>query len=192
MLSLLAKSCIDRGTTNSWSLLVREHVLTMNTKIAKINAYTPAQLMLGFEPQQYHFSLQPVTIPDVDDAEMELPEHEYNLFVALRDEDRLLASETASYTHGYVKARERHQRIPEPGDLVLVRNHTVYKQKGRKLDPSWEAWCGKGDTRRQKRQKILDRRHHAVLPASSCTKFSLPAASRGLTYESRRCLDSAL
>ena len=103
--------------------------------------------------------------------ETELPEHEYNLFMAFRNEDRLLASETASYTHGYAKSRERRQRIPEPGDLVLIRHHTVDQQKGRKLDPKWlgprilESWTHHGKsgvvreiqgTKKSKRYSIDD------------------------------------
>lgn len=33
--------------------------------------------------------------------------------------------------------RERKQKIPEPGDLVLVRNHAVDGQRGRKLEAKW-------------------------------------------------------
>lgn len=137
MLSLISKSCIDRGTASSWSLLIREHILTMNTKVAKVNGFAPSQIMLGFEPQQYHFDIKSVAIPDLDDAEQELPAHQYQIFTALRDENRLLASENAIYSHGYRKARERKQRIPEPGDLVLVRNHPVDKSHSGKLDPRW-------------------------------------------------------
>ena len=31
LLTLLAKSCIDRGTINNWSLGIRDHVLVLNT-----------------------------------------------------------------------------------------------------------------------------------------------------------------
>lgn len=58
--------------------------------------------------------------------------------MALRDEKKCLASEAAAYTHYYLKSvRERKQRIPEPGDLVLVRNHAVDGQRGRKLEAKW-------------------------------------------------------
>lgn len=33
--------------------------------------------------------------------------------------------------------RKRKQKIPEPGDLVLVRNHAVDGQRGRKLEAKW-------------------------------------------------------
>ena len=83
--------------------------------------------MLGFEPEHVHFDIEP----------RPLPEHQYQLFAALRDENRLLSSEIASYTHGSRKQAERKQRIPEPGDLVLVRNPALDNQKGRKLEARW-------------------------------------------------------
>ena len=89
MLSLIAKSC----TANSWSLLVREHVLIINTKMAKINGYAPSQIKLGFKPQQYHFDIKSAAIPNLDEVEYELPSHQYQIFMALRDENRLLASD---------------------------------------------------------------------------------------------------
>ena len=138
LLTLIAKSCVDRGTTNSWSLGVRDHVLTINTKATKIHGYQPAQLMLGFEPKRIHFDIEPTPIPDPVLALEALPNHQYHLHTALRSEARLLASEVASYTHAYKHARRlRRQRIPNVGDLVLVRDLQLDKQKGRKLDPKW-------------------------------------------------------
>lgn len=47
---------------------------------------------------------------------------------------KCLASEAAAYAHYLKTVRERKQKIPEPGDLFLVRNHAVDSQRGRKLD----------------------------------------------------------
>ena len=55
----------------------------------------------------------------------------------LRDEKKCLASEAAAYTHYLKSVRERKQKIPEPGDLVLVSNHAVDGQRGRKLEAKW-------------------------------------------------------
>lgn len=57
--------------------------------------------------------------------------------MALRDEKKCLASEAASYTHYLKSVRERKQKIPKPGNLVLVRNHAVDTQRGRKLEAKW-------------------------------------------------------
>ena len=54
------------------------------------------------------------------------------------DERRTLAAEIMSYAtdskHG---RRNRKQRLPEPGDLVMVRHSAIDNQHGRKLDPKW-------------------------------------------------------
>ena len=57
---------------------------------------------------------------------------------SLRDENRLLGSENASYSHGYPPTRERKQRLPESGGLVLVRNHAVDNQEG---GSDWDTWA---------------------------------------------------
>ncbi|KAM0800520.1 hypothetical protein BDR22DRAFT_821397 [Usnea florida] len=72
-----------------------------------------------------------------EDFEEGVPAHQLQIFQALRDENKILASEADSYSH-YTQARnQRKQRLPEPGDLVIVRNHAVDAQKGRKLEAKW-------------------------------------------------------
>ncbi len=46
ILALPSKKCIERGTTNSYSLSVRDYVLIMNRKITRIHPYTPSAIML--------------------------------------------------------------------------------------------------------------------------------------------------
>lgn len=57
--------------------------------------------------------------------------------MALRDENRCLASEASAYSHYRKGQQERKQRVPKAGDLVLVRNHAVDGQRGRKLEGKW-------------------------------------------------------
>ncbi len=137
MMTFLSKKCIERGTTDGWSLTVREGALDINTKSVRIHAYTPAQLMLGYEPQLYHFDSTPAPVPSPEEAEEEVPAHQYQIFTALRDENKRLSSEAASYTHYQRGQKERKQKLPNPGDLVIVRNHSVDAQKGRKLEAKW-------------------------------------------------------
>ena len=51
MLALISKRCIQRGTTNSWSLFMRDNVLELNTKTTRIHRFQPAKITLGFEPK---------------------------------------------------------------------------------------------------------------------------------------------
>ena len=117
--------------------MVRDHVLIMNTKTTKIHDYSAAQIMLRFEPIHVHFDAEPLILPDLKQTEQAMPPHQYQIFSALRDENRLLASEAASYTHGYPKQLTRKQRIPTPEDMILIRNHSVDKQHSRKLKAKW-------------------------------------------------------
>lgn len=85
-----------------------------------------------------HYNLR--TVDQVLHTEMldrEIPRHTHHIFPALRDERRYLASDAAAYVH-YQKSRNaRKQKIPKEGDLVVVRNHAVGSQKGRKLEGRW-------------------------------------------------------
>ena len=79
--------------------------------------------MLVFEPQSHHYDIPPATLPTIERAEEPLPEQQYQLFTAIRDENRLLASDVASYRHSYKTSNKRRQRIPVKKDLALIRNH---------------------------------------------------------------------
>ena len=59
------------------------------------------------------------------------------IFSALRDENKRLSSEAASWSNYHAARNERKQRFPKPGDLVIVRNHAVDNQRGRKLEAKW-------------------------------------------------------
>ena len=119
-------------------MTVRECTLAMNTKTVRIHGYTPSQLMLGFNPQLYHFDTTPAAPPLPEDFNADnLPPHQYQIFSALRDENKRLSSEAASWSHYHAGRNERKQRIPKPRDLVIVRNHAVDNQRGRKLEAKW-------------------------------------------------------
>lgn len=74
-MTFISKKCIDRGTNDGWSLTVREGALEMNTKSVRLPGSSPAQLMLGFEPQSFHFDSVPAPMPPPQEFEKELPEH---------------------------------------------------------------------------------------------------------------------
>ena len=137
MLALVSKKCLELNSNRNWSLLVNHCVIDMNTKATKIHGYSPATLMIGIEPKRFHIDLDQGEMPLPLDANEPMPEHQYALFMALRGENRILASETASYLEPNPSKISRKQRIPEVGDLVLVRNHQKDKQHGKKLEAKW-------------------------------------------------------
>ena len=91
----------------------------MNTKSITLHGYSPSQVMLGYEPQVHHFDTEPAPIPMPEDFEEGVPAHQLQIFQALRDEHKLLASEANSYSH-YTQVRDQRTK-----DLVIVRNHAV-------------------------------------------------------------------
>jgi len=139
VLSFLRTKCTHRGNIGSWSLDVREAAFFLNTKTIRIHGYTPATIMLGFEPSMLYFDVDMVPIPaDPTVLEEELPEHQLQIVMALRDENKLLSSEASAYaTYLSSKRRQRRKDLPEPGDLVTVRDQQLDNQKGRKLEPKW-------------------------------------------------------
>ena len=137
MLGLIQKKSIQRATY-SWSLLIRDNVLEMNTKTTKIYRFTPAQIMLGFNPVHYQMSNEDTVAPlSPDQAELMLPPHQYQMMMLAREERRLQAATNASFQEPYNKKAIRRQRMPEPGDLVIVWDKSRQNQHGRKLDPHW-------------------------------------------------------
>lgn len=138
MITYLKTNCIERSTADDWSLHLREDVLFSNTIDVKIHGYAPAETILRFTPQLIYFDISATPLPDQFEAEIkEVPFYQQQIFMALRDEKKCLASEAAAYIHYLKSVRKRKQKIPEPRDLVLVRNHAVNSQRGRKLEAMW-------------------------------------------------------
>ena len=128
LLSMFNKRCIERETTNSWFLMLRDYVLILNTNYIKIHNYNSTQLMLEFESQFRHYDTILLSIFSIIDEF--LSKHQYQLFTALRDEQRLLEEEVANYIHNYEQQRKRKQRISKKDDLIMIKNHAVY----------WKMW----------------------------------------------------
>lgn len=143
MLSYLRAKCIEKGSVEDWSLIVREKALFLNTKHLRVHGFSPAELMLRFQPELTHFHIQlegqlePESLEEHDVDIEGTPEHQHKIYMALRDKNKCLASEAAAYTSYQKSKRDRKQRVPEPEDLVIIQNHAVDAQKGRKLEARW-------------------------------------------------------
>ena len=118
--------------------MVKDGAFFTNTKFQQIQGCSPSELMLGFEPQQMHSDLRPADQAlHTEMLDQEGPCHIYQIFTALRDGQRCLASDAVAYVH-YQKSRNASKQIiPKERYLVVVRNHTVDSQKGRKLESRW-------------------------------------------------------
>lgn len=66
MMLYLKGQCIEQGSTEAWSMDIREGIMFANTKSQKIHGYAPVELMLGFSPQIKHFDVQWEPPPKAD------------------------------------------------------------------------------------------------------------------------------
>lgn len=56
--------------------------------------------MLGFEPQQMHYDLRAVNqVLHTEMLDQEVPRDTHQIFTALKDEERCLASDAVAYVH---------------------------------------------------------------------------------------------
>lgn len=118
--------CTENDSTDDrLAAIIREGVLFGNTNDSRIHAFTPAELILGYQPLPCHHDMAENPIPAaVDAAFVDAPAHQHGIYVAVRDEKRLLSSEDAAYSN-YSKGKfNRKKQIPKPGDLVRV-GHTI-------------------------------------------------------------------
>ena len=139
--------CIDRKSSAHWGLLVREAVIDINTRCIRLHGYTPAEILLGYNPRRTQVEvpgdgiqnwlkegLQPHDVLGATEAEIAA-------YVDRRDENAATASERLAREHrrkeNSAKTPGGTYKRPEPGDLVLLRDLARDKHLGRKLDPRW-------------------------------------------------------
>ena len=139
--------CIDNKTPNFWGLLVREAVIDINTRCIRVHGYTPAEILLGYNPKRTHVKIPGGDIQSwlkegiTSDDVLNSTANEIQRYIDRRDENGLLASEQLAGQHHRQEKAVRepggaYQR-PKAGDLVLLRDLARDKHLGRKLDPRW-------------------------------------------------------
>lgn len=118
-----------------WGRAVSEILPNINGRLQRIHGFTPAEILVGFNPvwNQHQTLLEPI-----DPIDLVADQADFAYAVDNRDE----------YRHQAILALTEHQASleskqsaawtqPKPGDLVMVRDIQKDKQHGRKLDPSW-------------------------------------------------------
>jgi hypothetical protein len=139
--------CLQAGSTDFWSHYVRNAVININTRCVRVHGFTPAEILLGFNPsvtqraelastrQWVAQSVSPGEFLGVESEELES-------YIVSRDDkgvtmtDKRVRHQADSAgrrkdSPGFVKARV--------GDLVLVRDIALSRQHGRKLDARWST-----------------------------------------------------
>ena len=142
--------CIERGTSRDWGLLVKDAVIDINTRCVRIHGYTPSEILLGYNAVTSRRAvianeLGHSTESDAADRNwihrdnIPIPEEDtIHVRMDTREERGDIASQRLSRSQDAVVPKEsRGYRKPKVGDLVLVRDTQLAKDKGRKLEPRW-------------------------------------------------------
>jgi transposase InsO family protein len=135
--------CITMGSSANWGLLVKDAVIDINTRCVRIHGYTPAEILLGFNPVTSHQSV--ITgenrIVRGDALEDHTPEEDtIHVHTDTRDERGMTATQKLARNQDSLTVQpSRGYKRPEVGDLVLVRDIQLAKEKGKKLEPRWST-----------------------------------------------------
>ena len=139
--------CLDSKTSAFWGLHVRDAVLDIYTRCIRIYGYTPAEILLEYNPCK---TRKPIAGGDpqswfkegqTPEGALATVESDILSFIDKRDENGTTALEKLAGHH-----QRKEQSIREPGgtykrptvgDLLLLRDLARDKQLGRKLDPRW-------------------------------------------------------
>ena len=141
--------CIATGSSKDWGLLVKDALIDINTRCIRIHGYTPSELLLGFNAtttQQELLASEKVSeFAPADnwthtESIPEVTEDTIHVRMDQRDERDSSASQKLARTQDRQKpkASPRYKR-PKVGDLVLVRDIQLAKEKGKKLEARWST-----------------------------------------------------
>jgi len=138
-------SCITLGTSRYWSKEIRNAVLAINTRCIRLHGYTPAEILLGFNPsttRKAESGLEDWAKQKLDDdmRGRESKESELHTFVDKRYEKSIEAGTKLARKQDSLQPHQTAgYRKPKKGDLVLVRDFQQAKDKGGKLEPRWST-----------------------------------------------------
>ncbi len=139
IMSSLRNCCTAAGTTYGWTRYLTAAVNAVNTRLVRVHGYSPAELLLGYNPRLLHVSqFAPNARKEWLAAQVPLKPQVYAIHTWTVDEKRERATELRTME----QARWVHQKAfsrlpPEPGNMVLIRDHQRDKTHGRKLDTRW-------------------------------------------------------
>lgn len=140
-------ACLSLGTSDYWSCEIRNAVLAINTRCIRIHRYTPAEILLGFNPSStrkaeegFEQWAKKTLAPEVQGYINQPDESYLHGYIDTRDERGLLAGEQLARKQDHTNPRKTSSyRKPQIGDLVLVRDFVQAKDRARKLDARWST-----------------------------------------------------
>ena len=136
-----------------WDLVVDPVIHAINTRVPSIHGFSPAELLLGYNPRRTVGEVSPDTEravaaisasmslgKDLWEKEDDLAERQLERLMRL---DRI-RMEAATKIINLAERREANQKptpytAPREGDLVLLRRFLLDQQKGSKLEARWEG-----------------------------------------------------
>lgn len=139
--------CISAGSSKDWGLHVKDAIIDIKTRCVCIHGYTPSEILLGFNAVS---SREPATGQQQQgDGSVNWMEHceiptasEDTIHVHVDRRDEQSQSANLKLAHNkdnlHVKGSAGYKE-PKPGDLVLVRNIQLAKEKGKNLEPRWST-----------------------------------------------------
>ena len=134
--------CIEMGTSKNWGLLLKDALIDINTRCVLIHGYTPSQILLGFNATTSRRPIVggPPEAMDQDSTNTSLGEETIHVHMDRRDEQNQTASQKLARNQDQQKPKaSRGYRQPKAGDLVLVRDIQLAKEKGKKFEPRWST-----------------------------------------------------
>ena len=129
-------------------MYIRDAVIDINTRCIRVHDFTPAEILLGYNPAtSRHQTTAPgrdrlLEAEGIDPAEVLGLDREAVKEHIIRRDDRGVLSGAKRVEEQAGMERNRAMKAggrqrPEPGDLVLLRDIQLAKHHGRKLDPRW-------------------------------------------------------
>ena len=143
--SMLRKTCYSRpGSINQWSLVLREVMPSLNTRLIRVRGYTPTELLLGFNPSTKHYNISIAHLATREDWESTdpVPDHLLRLHDMYRGERRQNGVEAIALANAFAVEREKrksntHREKFQDMDLVLIRDFIRDKEGTGKMKPRW-------------------------------------------------------
>ena len=126
---------MSAGSTYAWSRHIVPAVLAINTRLIRIHGYRPALLMLGYQPTHLHINSYPNADAGRQWAEVQRIEDPrvYQLAVETRAESWTIATDRRVEEQARMAgSKTPMRRLPEAGDLVLIRDQQRDKSHGPK------------------------------------------------------------
>jgi hypothetical protein len=134
---------ISERNARNWSLYVLRAAIDINTRMVKLHGFTPAELLLGFNPMSSRSDDHSGRgwLLDEEQAEAVLHAEIWQLtshWTTREDRQRSATQRLVTSQDSTTKKASSGFVAPKAGDLVIMKDFGWFQQKGRKLDPRWK------------------------------------------------------